>query len=312
MDKKYQKVLNNSSLSLCELISSKIEEIIEKYHCSLHFRDCLGFVIVTHQTMYQLLYPYNSHMSPLCSWFGKETNRVLCNQSKEKLACVMHKHKKPFYGSCYLGLEQFHFPILLFGKVVGMIFIGMYSKNPTESLKKLERSCQKCQINYSKCEDLFYQTISNIDYDVSEMEHDVQQLCSHIALLYANELQSSPEAHNYFLHDANPKESILKRATTYIKNNYRNDLSLQKIAKACYCNPNYLSNVFMKYYDISIIDYILAIRLKKAKEYLSMTSMSVKEVAMETGFNYPNYFSYIFKKNTGETPLQYRRKIKEG
>ena len=47
-------------------------------------------------------------------------------------------------------------------------------------------------------------------------------------------------------------------------------------------------------------------------EFLSMTNMSVRDIAIETGFNYSSYLSKKFKKKTGYTPLQYRKMVKTG
>lgn len=313
MNVSLHKTLTAHSKSLSEVIQAQIDEIINRYHCSLSYRDCLHFLVNSHQSVYTLLSPYNGHPNPLCSFIRANTNHIYCILSKEKLARKFHGHTRPFFGPCYLGLEQFHFPIILCGKIVGMIFIGMYSTDTEKSLKRLKDSCEEYQVDYQTCKELFEQTIQPIDFDIAAMEADVQRLCNSIALLYANELQNSPEGDtSFFFSRDSSRQSILKKATTYIKENYKSDISLSKIASACHCNPNYLSNLFVKKYDMTIIDYILSIRIKKAKEYLSMTSMSVKEIAIETGFNYPNYFSKVFKDKTGETPLQYRKKVKTG
>lgn len=312
MNIKLHKMAINYSQTLSEMIQSQIDDIVQKYHCYLSFRDCLCFLIETHQTIYYLLSPYNKQPSPLCSYIRANTNHSHCILSKEKLANKFQNRTKPIYGACYLGLEQFHFPIILCGKIVGMIFIGMYCTNKERSLKRLKQACDNYQIDYLTAENLFEQSIKSIDFDICAMENDVQKLCNSIALLYANELQNSPESDNFFFSKCTDKQSILKYATTYIKDNYNGDLSLEKIAKFCHCNPNYLSNLFVKKYNMTIIDYILSIRLKKAKEYLSMTTMSIKEIAIQIGFNYPNYFSKVFKEKCGETPLQYRKKVKTG
>lgn len=54
------------------------------------------------------------------------------------------------------------------------------------------------------------------------------------------------------------------------------------------------------------MDYLTDLRMKRAKEFLTETGLSIKAVSYETGYSDPNYFSKIFKKHTGLTPTEYR------
>ena len=149
MNIKLHKMAINYSQTLSEMIQSQIDDIVQKYHCYLSFRDCLCFLIETHQTIYYLLSPYNKQPSPLCSYIRANTNHSHCILSKEKLANKFQNRTKPIYGACYLGLEQFHFPIILCGKIVGMIFIGMYCTNKERSLKRLKQACDNIKSTIS-------------------------------------------------------------------------------------------------------------------------------------------------------------------
>ena len=52
----------------------------------------------------------------------------------------------------------------------------------------------------------------------------------------------------------------------------------------------------------------MALRMSKAKELLKVTSMRSSDVCFWVGYNDPHYFSYLFKKNEGMTPSEYRKK----
>ena len=68
---------------------------------------------------------------------------------------------------------------------------------------------------------------------------------------------------------------------------------------------------FKKYYDVSPIQYLLRIRIEKAKELLEETNQKVGDIASSVGFSAQQRFNDIFKKNLGVSPSEYRQKFRE-
>ena len=101
--------------------------------------------------------------------------------------------------------------------------------------------------------------------------------------------------------------AVIKKAKEYIFNNYACDeLSLGSVAEAINLSPTYFSSIFKKDVGTNFVDYLTKIRLDKAKELLCCTSMQVSEIAYKVGFKDYRYFSQIFKKNTGQTPRDFK------
>jgi len=73
-------------------------------------------------------------------------------------------------------------------------------------------------------------------------------------------------------------------------------------------SPNYLSDLLKKETGRSAKEYINYFVIDKAKTLLVKDKVSVSELAYQLGFNYPHYFSRIFKSKTGLTPQEYRNK----
>ena len=110
--------------------------------------------------------------------------------------------------------------------------------------------------------------------------------------------------HNYQSYSA-PVERCLQ----YIEFFYSNPLTLDELARHCYVTSNYLSSLFKKEIGITLKEYINQFRIRKAVFLLNTTQLSIQEIAGQCGFPDANYFSRIFKKVNGVTPLSYRKNI---
>jgi two-component system response regulator YesN len=108
-------------------------------------------------------------------------------------------------------------------------------------------------------------------------------------------------------------QSVIVKAKEYIDRNFASgDISLYSTASHVGISPNHLSTVFAQETGENFIDYLTRVRMEKAKRLLKNTGMKSSDIAYETGFNDPHYFSYIFKKNVGLSPREYRLSRHEG
>ncbi|SDC22182.1 two-component system, response regulator YesN [Pelagirhabdus alkalitolerans] len=95
----------------------------------------------------------------------------------------------------------------------------------------------------------------------------------------------------------------------FINQHYDENLTLKKIANQFYMNPVYLGQLFKKTYGIYFKDYLLKVRIDKAKQILRQTDLRIYEVAEAVGFGSPDYFVTQFEKIEGNTPSRYRQQI---
>lgn len=97
----------------------------------------------------------------------------------------------------------------------------------------------------------------------------------------------------------------------YINQNYSSQLTLKEIANNFHISPSYLSNIFKKAFNETPNEYIMKKRIQKSKELLAVyPPMSIKQIAIITGYTDPFYFSRIFKIESGMTPTEYRDSLK--
>ena len=100
---------------------------------------------------------------------------------------------------------------------------------------------------------------------------------------------------------------VIQKAQEYIRKNYsEQDISLHSVAKEVNISPNHFSTIFSQETGETFICYITRVRLDRAKALLRTTQMRTSEIGYEVGYNDTHYFSYVFKKNTGMTPKEYR------
>lgn len=91
----------------------------------------------------------------------------------------------------------------------------------------------------------------------------------------------------------------------YIHNNYNQKIDLKTIASKLYMTPDYLSRIFKTHMGMTIIKYIHKVRINKSIEILGNEKSSVKEVALEVGYDNLNNFYKHFKDITGQTPAYF-------
>ena len=101
--------------------------------------------------------------------------------------------------------------------------------------------------------------------------------------------------------------AIISEAKLYMSQNFTNpNLMLQDVARAVGMSNSRFSTVFSQQNGQTFTEYLMFLRLNKAKELLRNTTDKGTQIAREAGYNDAHYFSYIFKKNTGLTPSDYR------
>ncbi len=100
---------------------------------------------------------------------------------------------------------------------------------------------------------------------------------------------------------------MIQKAKKYIETHFASqDISLHSVSEEVNVSPNHFSTLFSQETGVTFIEYLTRVRIENAKMLLSTTAMRSAEIAYESGFGDPHYFSFIFKKNTGMSPTEFR------
>ena len=103
---------------------------------------------------------------------------------------------------------------------------------------------------------------------------------------------------------------IIQKARGYINENFGNSgVSLHTVAAEVALSPNHFSTIFSQETGETFIEYLTRIRLDQARKLLAAGGMRTSDIAYAVGYNEPHYFSYLFKKHTGQTPRDFRTQV---
>lgn len=102
-------------------------------------------------------------------------------------------------------------------------------------------------------------------------------------------------------------EGAVASAMRFIEEHYTESLSLQQVASHVHLNASYFSHLFKKETGRSFVNFLIDVRMERAKQLLRNTDLSVTEVAGHVGYDLPNYFAKLFRQSTGLSPKEYRR-----
>lgn len=105
------------------------------------------------------------------------------------------------------------------------------------------------------------------------------------------------------------KYSVLRSVFKYIDSHIEDEIGLNEIINNCSLSQGYLSRIFKRQFNISVMEYIHMRKIMKAKNYFCFSNMSITDVAFKLGYNESSYFSKVFKKYENKTVYQYRKTL---
>ena len=95
----------------------------------------------------------------------------------------------------------------------------------------------------------------------------------------------------------------------YIETHYYEKITLDQLAEMVYLSPAYLSRIFKKETGTTFNDYLIQVRIGKAKNLLHHKDLRVTDIAEAVGFDDQSYFTKVFRRIVGVTPLKYRQQV---
>jgi two-component system response regulator YesN len=103
-------------------------------------------------------------------------------------------------------------------------------------------------------------------------------------------------------------DQIVSGIIEFISENYQKPITLSDAADHMHINYSYLSNYISTNSSMHFSEHLNEIRITHAKKLLTTSNRSISEISENIGYTDQSYFGKVFKKSTGCTPLEYRKK----
>lgn len=229
----------------------------------------------------------SQHHSKICETFknaGKYGFKR-CHKCRHLAIKKAMNEKASFGGFCVNGLYEYTHPVVINGDVACIIYIGnIFCEKVYERKKKF---------NITEKTHLLSSAEKNFD------EEKCRALCrileGHIRLLLEKYTDKTEKT-----------LPVIKNIKNYIHSNLEFDIDIAQIAEVFHYNVQYLGRLFKKETSVSINEYIMLMRIERAKNMLETSDDAIIEIAGKTGFNTVTYFNRKFKNVVHMTPTEYR------
>jgi YesN/AraC family two-component response regulator len=229
----------------------------------------------------------------------------LCMKNKYMSINKAMNTKCQFIGKCYLGITEIVTPVFFNDNLFCIIYLGniLIKEDMSETIRYIQYASRVTHINEEQLTRLFHKSeqISQEKLNTYTKMADIISSCVHL-ILDAHKDRFQGKRTN-----SDKKHWVIQQTIEYIDQFYNTDLKLSQISDLFFVNTQYLSRLFSKNMGITFVEYINLIRIKEAKILLEETDSKIIEIAYKVGFNNVTYFNLIFKKITGQAPLEYRK-----
>lgn len=236
--------------------------------------------------------------------YGRQTydfqeGSLVCIAPKQVLTMDSEIEKK----EDMMGWGLFFHPDLLRGTSLGNK-MNDYTFFSYETSEALHLSDKEKQILFDCVQKIESELQENID------THSQTLLVSNIELLlnYCSRYYS-----RQFITRKSTNSNTVAQVQTLLKNYFKTEKLQEKglptvkyLADNVHLSASYLSDLLKKETGVNAQDHIHYYLIEEAKNVLLNTDNSVSEIAYSLGFEYPQYFSKLFKQKTGQTPIEYR------
>ena len=150
---------------------------------------------------------------------------------------------------------------------------------------------------------IYNQIIRELQIQRVNHEDMISLYMHHILITINRYIKEGRETKNDTIND-------IERAAHYFKDNYNKPISTEQYAEEHLMSVNWFIHSFKNVMKVSPMQYVISLRISTAKGYLENSEKNIAEISNEVGYENALYFSRLFRKYTGMTPTEYRKRNK--
>lgn len=251
-----------------------------------------GARISLHDLDFNEIAAYPKSLSKFCDFMQKSKGiRDKCIRADKEAFNKVIETGEVYSYKCHCGLTEIVAPVYNYGCISGYLMMGQIANNGDIGLIK------KLVSDIIKTSDVPYSEIPVLDSKVLTS-------CLNVATVVASYLTESN------VMEPVPRD-LAENVFHYINVHYSEPISIDSLCGVFFCSRTTLMNLFKKKYGVTIGEYLNKYRLSKAEKLLKGGNKNIKTIASECGFTAQSYFSKVFLKVYGLTPVEYRKKYNQ-
>ncbi|MEE0945499.1 MAG: helix-turn-helix domain-containing protein [Acutalibacteraceae bacterium] len=242
------------------------------------------------------------HTNPYCLKI-KNNARLWkrCVGLKRAMRRNIRKQTTAGFRVCYCGVAEYTIPVCVRGVRIGTVcaagFFSPLSDRMTEILSKRTDLNEK---DFSRLRQENLRQITNAEEE---------RLYSYLSIVaeFIKEIAKDSPLINDKGASENEKQKYVLKALDHIEKHYDENITPQSVAQRYHISLSYLQHLFVEFLGEGIASVIRRKRIERACQLLAQTDRSVRDIAISCGFYDTDYFSVLFKRTMGMTPLKYRK-----
>jgi AraC-like DNA-binding protein len=237
---------------------------------------------------------FNIHDNSYCVYV--KTNPDAWAHCIERQQKILKKCEEgSFCGNCFAGVREYIYPIRAEDGIKGFISVSGYRCENAPSY--IARASEQYHLSREGLA-AAYASLKSCMPDKARVDTLIEPLCQMLELAYRKR-------------EATGEKSLCDAVAQYLMRHHTSPITLDDVSRAFYCSRSHISHHFKKQMGKSVREYLTELRVEDAKRLLRHSELSVTEIAYSVGFGDSNYFSAVFKKNIGLSPLAYRKTVKK-
>lgn len=236
------------------------------------------------------------HYNPYCLYIKSNANDVdICISEYNKILAV--DEKEPFFSMCHAGVWEFAYPVYCGDVKMCMINVSGYCFDDIAAKKAIQ---SYAEVTGRKYDDLCGVYDKSLIKDVPSIEK-INAVINPLIYMLKLAYKDYPPSEN---------EDLYTRILYYLNGHHNEKIVIEDIANALHYSPSAVCHIFKKRNGMGINAYVTALRMTEAKNLVESTKHSITEIAYAVGIPDSGYFSKLFKKHFGVSPMLLRKNNK--
>lgn len=292
-----------------KILADYLQCISNLHGLQICITDNMTNFICLNKNVRNALQPFLLHKNSYCMHI--KATKALWGKCIYLKDCIGKKFRmcdSMIYGMCHAGIEEYVVPVRHNGNLVALIHAGAFCSNEIKARRKINKISRLFGYDENILLDYYYASVKCSNPDPENISILLGMAAKSLSNIYSC-LEPVMDAIKENKKEISSENYILMHVIEFIRQNYRNDINIDRIADFCHCSRYYLSHIFNKNMNQNISTFINNLRMEEAKLYLQNTNLPIKTISSHVGFNDPNYFSKVFTGICGISPKEFRRSI---